>query len=98
MTEFSKDHYRTPKYVFKWLNKRFDFHIDGCASENNALCSAWVGEGSPLGNNFLHPVTGEEVKGNSKGQMVVVFDPTMNDFVMRSVTLDFVKKCGGYGK
>ena len=28
--------------------------------------------------------------------MVIVFDPTMQDFVMRSVSLDFVKKCGGY--
>ncbi|SUB33337.1 phage N-6-adenine-methyltransferase [[Pasteurella] mairii] len=46
---------------------------------------------------FIHPVTGEEVKGNSKGQMVVVFDPTIEDFVQRSVSLDFVKKVGGYG-
>ncbi|SUU36684.1 DNA methylase [Actinobacillus seminis] len=46
---------------------------------------------------FIHPVTGEEVKGNSKGQMVVVFDPTMEDFVQRSVRLDFLKKVGGYG-
>ncbi|MFZ7164611.1 DNA N-6-adenine-methyltransferase [Avibacterium avium] len=48
--------------------------------------------------NFLHPITGEEIKGNSKGQMVVVFDPTMEDFVQRSVSLDFIKKCGGYGE
>ncbi|MEE6030458.1 DNA N-6-adenine-methyltransferase [Avibacterium paragallinarum] len=47
--------------------------------------------------NFIHPITGEEIKGNTKGQMVVVFDPAMEDFVQRSVTLDFVKKCGGYG-
>ncbi|WP_439259504.1 DNA N-6-adenine-methyltransferase [Lonepinella sp. BR2930] len=45
---------------------------------------------------FIHPVTGEEVKGNSKGQMVVVFDPWVDDFVQRSVSLDFVKKCGGF--
>ena len=45
---------------------------------------------------FIHPVTGKEIKGNSKGQMVVVFDPTMEDFVTRSVSLDFVKKVGGY--
>ncbi|SUV40796.1 DNA N-6-adenine-methyltransferase (Dam) [Avibacterium paragallinarum] len=25
--------------------------------------------------NFIHPITGEEIKGNTKGQMVVVFDP-----------------------
>lgn len=46
---------------------------------------------------FIHPVTGEEVKGDGKGQMVVVFDPTMEDFVQRSVRLDFLKKVGGYG-
>ncbi|WP_404811173.1 DNA N-6-adenine-methyltransferase [Actinobacillus pleuropneumoniae] len=45
---------------------------------------------------FIHPVTGAEIKGNSKGQMVIVFDPTMQDFVTRSVSLDFVKKVGGY--
>lgn len=47
---------------------------------------------------FMHPVTKQEIKGNSKGQMVVVFDPTMEDFVQRSVSLDFVKKVGGYGQ
>ncbi|MDG6364542.1 DNA N-6-adenine-methyltransferase, partial [Glaesserella parasuis] len=45
---------------------------------------------------FVHPITGKEIKGNSKGQMVVVFDPTMEDFVQRSVSLDFIKKVGGY--
>ena len=45
---------------------------------------------------FINPVTGKEIKGNSKGQMVVVFDPTMEDFVTRSVSLDFIKKVGGY--
>lgn len=45
---------------------------------------------------FIHPITGQEIKGNSKGQMVVVFDPTMEDFVQRSVSLDFIKQVGGY--
>lgn len=170
--KFDKDTWRTPEYFFKWLDMRFNFDIDGCANEHNALCQNWIGEGSPLGKDFLdtktpypyrnlrfyvnppysdvtpflkaakelrdkghtvvmllnndkstqwyqnhihnvaneviditggriaflHPVTGKEIKGNSKGQMVVVFDPTMEDFVMRSVSLDFVKKCGGYSK
>ena len=172
MTEqqFDKDTWQTPKYVFNWLNKRFDFDVDGCANESNALCLGWIGKGSPLGSDFLetktpypyhnlrfyvnppysdvtpflkaakelrdkghivvmllnndkstqwyqnhihnvaneviditggriafiHPVTGKEIKGNSKGQMVIVFDPTMEDFVMRSVSLDFIKKVGGY--
>lgn len=47
---------------------------------------------------FINPITGKEIKGNSKGQMIVVFDPTMEDFVQRSVSLDFVKECGGYGR
>ena len=41
-------------------------------------------------------MTKQEIKGNSKGQMVVVFDPTAQDFVQRSVSLDFIKKIGGY--
>ena len=172
MTEqqFDRNTWQTPKYVFNWLDKRFGFDIDGCANEKNALCSSWVGEGSPLGSDFLdtntpypyrnlrfyvnppysevapflmaarelkdkghlvvmllnndkstqwyqnhihgvanevidivggriafiHPVTKQEIKGNSKGQMIVVFDPAMQDFVQRSVSLDFVKKVGGY--
>lgn len=172
MTEqqFDRNTWQTPKYVFNWLDKRFGFDIDGCANEKNALCSSWVGEGSPLGSDFLdtktpypyrnlrfyvnppysdvgsflkaakelkdkghlvvmllnndkstqwyqnhihgvanevidivggriafiHPVTKQEIKGNSKGQMIVVFDPAMQDFVQRSVSLDFIKKVGGY--
>ncbi|MFP4793706.1 phage N-6-adenine-methyltransferase [Pasteurella multocida] len=173
--QFNKDHYRTPKYVFNWLDRRFYFLIDGCASEHNALCSTYIGDGinaaapdfltfepleqvietaeatlrifvnPPYSNplpfvqlaaelrnagylvvmllpadkstkwyqviqdnatevidivggriNFLHPVTGEKVKGNNKGSMVAVFDPTMQGFITRSVSLDFVKKVGGY--
>ena len=45
---------------------------------------------------FIHPITGKEIKGNSKGQMLVVFDSTMEDFVTRSISLDFIKKVGGY--
>ncbi|MDY0650375.1 phage N-6-adenine-methyltransferase [Pasteurella multocida] len=174
--QFNKDHYRTPKYVFNWLDRRFYFLIDGCASEHNARCSTYIGDGinaaapdfltfepleqvietaeatlrifvnPPYSNplpfvqraaelrnagylvvmllpadkstkwyqviqdnatevidivggriNFLHPITGEEVKGNNKGSMVVVFDPAMQGFITRSVSLDFIKKVGGYG-
>ena len=168
--DFDRNTWQTPEYFFNWLNKRFDFDIDGCANESNALCVNWVGKGSPLGSDFLetktpypyhnlrfyvnppysdvtpflkaakelkdkghlvvmllnndkstqwyqqhihgvaneviditggriafiHPVTKQEIKGNSKGQMVVVFDPTMEDFVQRSVSLDFIKAVGGY--
>ncbi|OOF46587.1 phage N-6-adenine-methyltransferase [Rodentibacter trehalosifermentans] len=163
MTEFNKDHYRTARYVFNWLNLLFRFNVDGCASSRNALCAYFVTESMnflefncykansrifvnpPYSDpmpfvkraaelmaqghlvvmllpadkstkwykliqenatevidiiggriNFLHPVTGQEVKGNNKGSMVAVFDPFMQGFVTRQVELDFVKKCGGY--
>lgn len=180
MTEFNKDHYRTPKWLFKWAESRFAwFDFDGCATEKDSLCAEWIGDGGrysdllaeslpgdlleavaerctcplrifvnpPYSNvapflkqakricdaghlvvmllnndkstrwyqdlihnvanevidivggrvNFLHPVTGEEVKGNSKGQMLVVFDPTADDFVTRSVKLSTIKEIGGAG-
>ena len=174
MTEqkFDKDTWQTPKYVFNWLDARFNFFVDGCANESNALTPDYIGDKGihhdflnvsakflmdavccnsvyvnppysdvtpfivkakelrdagclvvMLLNNdkstqwyqnhihnvaneviditggriaFIHPVTGKEIKGNSKGQMVVVFDPAMEDFVTRSVSLDFIKKVGGY--
>lgn len=172
--EFDKDCYRTPKYVFNWLNSRFKFDIDGCATEENNLSYHYIGKDGivedfltfepldliarlefshftifvnpPYSNplpfvkraaelkawgflvvmllpadkstkwyqviqqnatevidivggriSFLHPLTGEEVKGNNKGSMIAVFDPTMQDFVTRQANLDFVKMCGGYG-
>ncbi|OOF50728.1 phage N-6-adenine-methyltransferase [Rodentibacter trehalosifermentans] len=164
MTEFNKDHYRTARYVFNWLNLRFRFNVDGCANSRNALCSYFVTEAMDflefncytvnsrifvnppysdpmpfvkraaelmaqghlvvmllpadkstkwykviqenatevidiIGGriNFLHPVTGQEVKGNNKGSMMAVFDPFMQGFVTRQVELGFVKKVGGYG-
>ncbi|MEH8023899.1 DNA N-6-adenine-methyltransferase [Gallibacterium anatis] len=183
--EFDKDCYRTPKYVFNWLNSRFKFDIDGCATEENNLSYHYIGKDGiaedfltfdpldlievlefphftifvnpPYSNplpfvkraaelkaqgflvvmllpadkstawykvieekateviditgyydekgrwkngriSFLHPTENVEVKGNNKGSMVAVFDPTMQGFVTRQVSLDFVMKCGGYGK
>ena len=63
-------------------------HIQGVANEVIDITGGRIA--------FIHPITGKEIKGNSKGQMVVVFDPTMEDFVMRSISLDFIKKVGGY--
>ena len=170
--KFDKATWQTPKYVFNWLDARFNFFVDGCANESNALTPDYIGEKGihhdflsvsakflmdtvcctsvyvnppysdvtpfiikakelrdagclvvMLLNNdkstqwyqnhihnvaneviditggriaFIHPVTGKKIKGNSKGQIVVVFDPAMEDFVMRSVSLDFIKKVGGY--
>lgn len=172
MTDFDKNTWQTPKYVFNWLEIKYGaFDVDGCASSENALCKEYIdsdfdfltcsmrgfqnccekenlkiyvnppySDVTPfliqakelrdaghlvvmLLNNdkstqwyqnlihgvanevidivggriaFIHPVTKQEIKGNSKGQMIVVFDPAMQDFVQRSVSLDFVKKVGGY--
>lgn len=63
-------------------------HIHGVANEVIDIVGGRIA--------FIHPVTKQEIKGNSKGQMIVVFDPATQDFVQRSVSLDFVKKVGGY--
>ena len=51
MTNFDKDTWRTPKYIFNWLNKRFFFEIDGCADYRNKLCSKYVGVKPAFGDN-----------------------------------------------
>lgn len=63
-------------------------HIHGVANEVIDIVGGRIA--------FIHPVTNQEIKGNSKGQMIVVFDPEMQYFVQRSVSLDFIKKVGGY--
>nr|DAM11675.1 MAG TPA: DNA N-6-adenine-methyltransferase [Caudoviricetes sp.] len=50
--QFDKDTWQTPKYFFNWLNKRFDFDIDGCANGDNALVKLYFGEGG-LADDFL---------------------------------------------
>lgn len=188
MTDFDKDTYQTPKYLFRWLENRFAwFHIDGCSNGKNALRPNWIGPAAegldeeslsgqiatdflgddifdylleqvadscdlqrifvnpPYSNplpfvqraaelkhaghlvvmllpadkstkwygviqenatevidiiggrvNFINPITGEEVKGNNKGSMIAVFDPFVEGQVTRQVSLDFIKKVGGY--
>ena len=66
----------------------YQTHIHGVANEVIDIVGGRIA--------FIHPVTKQEIKGNSKGQMIVVFDPEMQDFVQRSVSLDFIKKVGGY--
>lgn len=48
--------------------------------------------------NFIHPVTGEEVKGNNKGSIIAVFDPFVEGLVTRQMPLDKIKEIGGYDK
>lgn len=44
--------------------------------------------------SFLHPTTGEEVKGNNKGSMIVAFDPADTTLVTRTIALNHIKKLG----
>lgn len=165
MTEFNHDNYRTPRYVFHALDRKYRFNVDACANAENALCAEFFTEqlditrpdiqalvpvGSrvwmnpPYSNptpfvqaaidlmqhrdctvvmllpadkstrwfslalsaatevcdivggriNFLHPLTGEEVKGNNKGSMILVFDPNQQSQIQTAVTLDFLKARG----
>jgi len=34
-----RDCWRTPRWLFSWLNERFAFDVDLAADENNALCA-----------------------------------------------------------
>lgn len=43
---------------------------------------------------FVHPETGEQIKGNNKGSMVAVFDPNYQGLISRQVSLDFIKRRG----
>lgn len=166
--KFDKDSYRTPRYVFNAMNRRFRFDTDACASAENALCNIYytaeaditkeetqakvfvgsrVWMNPPYSNpmpfvqsaiklmterdctvvmllpadkstkwfrealtaatevidvvggriNFINPLTGEEVKGNNKGSMFVIFDPNCQSQTKSGVTLDFLKLRGGYG-
>lgn len=36
------DNWRTPRYVFDWLARRYAFEVDLAASRENALCAAWL--------------------------------------------------------
>lgn len=39
--QFDRDSWQTPKYVFNWLDKRFNFDLDGAADETNKLCDRY---------------------------------------------------------
>ena len=36
-----RDEWKTPPWLFEWLDDRFDFHVDLAATERNALCSLY---------------------------------------------------------
>ena len=168
MSKFDKDSYRTPRYVFNAMDRRFKFDLDACAAKDNALCKYYIDKETditkqstidsidagmriwmnpPYSNptpfvhaaiklmidrdctvvmllpadkstkwfrlalnaatevidvvggriSFINPLTGEEVKGNNKGSMFIVFNPNCLSQISTGVTLDFLKKRGGYG-
>lgn len=41
-----RDCWRTPRWLFSWLNERFAFDVDLAADENNALCAYFCTEES----------------------------------------------------
>ncbi|MBN6075773.1 phage N-6-adenine-methyltransferase [Aggregatibacter actinomycetemcomitans] len=167
MTDFDKNTWQTPKYVFNAMDRKYRFDLDACANADNALCPRFVTESDditknatqsavkfssrvwmnpPYSNpmpfvqaaiglmrerdctvvmllpadkstkwyrlaltaatevidviggriNFTHPITGQEVKGNNKGSMFVIFDPNNQSRVHGSVDLEFLKVRGGY--
>ncbi len=43
-TELPEDNttWRTPRALFRWLDKEFNFHLDAAASKSNALCDCYL--------------------------------------------------------
>lgn len=48
-----KNAYRTPRYVFKWLERRLHGFIWTVVNEHNTLKHLWIGEGSSVATDFL---------------------------------------------
>jgi len=45
----ARDEWRTPRWLFDWLDRRFQFDIDLAAAHNNALCATfWSKEADAL--------------------------------------------------
>ena len=103
MTDFDKNTWQTPQYVFNWLQSKFGwFDLDGCANYKNALCYRYVGEPAPEGywdSEDESPFLGNiSIAPDFLGSMIFVFDPCADDFVQRTVSIGHVQDCGGYGK
>ena len=63
-----KDNWRTPKKFFEELNKEFNFDLDACADDKNALCKDYFSkENSCLDQNwggrtvFMNPPYGRNI-------------------------------------
>lgn len=44
MTDFDKDTYQTPKYLSRWVVKKWHCTIDGAAFSHNKVCGHWIGK------------------------------------------------------
>lgn len=42
--EFDRDTWETPDWLFRWQNEIYDFHVDLCASKDNAKCDNFFSE------------------------------------------------------
>lgn len=90
--QFDKDTYRTPRYVFNWLEHRFAwFHFDGCANKSNSLCERWIGIGSEFAEDFLTENLSDKLSEhwNIKSFRIFVNPPYSNPmpFVQRATEL-----------
>lgn len=45
----------TPRSLFNRLDEVFSFNLDAAANQDNALCTVWLGPGSPVMENALTP-------------------------------------------
>ena len=93
-TEDTQDNWETPPYLFKLLDKEFDFDVDLAASESNHLCEEYyTKENSGLDANlegknvFCNPPYNEIEKwvkkcyeeGQKKGTIIVMLIPARTD-------------------
>ena len=87
--------WQTPKYLFDWLNKEYNFKLDAAATKDNALCdnyytiedNALLKDWSGYGSVFCNPPYGRLIgkfveKGyleSRKGSIVVFLIPARTD-------------------
>lgn len=89
------DSYRTPPWLFKWLDSEYDFEFDICASDDNHLCEKYYTEyrqyndrdWSELGSiGFCNPPF-------SHGQKELALENAYRNMVENKVASVFVIPC-----
>ena len=96
MFSSSSNEWRTPKWLFDYLDSFFDFGLDACATPGNALCRAFFSrKRSCLDNDwakasggkpaFMNPPYGAEKELGDDGKMhKVPGSPDVSDFLLRA--------------